>query len=276
MANKLWNGTLGTTAGDFSDAANFTPSGLPGTGDNLRFTGQYTQSVTSNVGVLSGVTLGNVVVERGFAGAFGDSTNDVMLRGSRFEYSGSTSAAFIDVLVTPSVFIYNTGSASSTGLRALYLVGAGISQFIMVRGSVGLAAMHGQSSVASSVRVAGGSLTIGNGVTLTTLQNKGGTVDVHSAATTITQYSGTVTLKESGAITTLNCAGGLITDGSTGTVTTANVTDGQLVVSYGIAKTITTLNQDAGSVSYDPNNVTISTYNLATNNRPATVSVSEA
>ena len=132
MADKLWNGTLGTTAGDFSDAANFTPSGLPTTGDNLRFTGQYTQSVSSNGGAVTGVVLGNVVVERGYSGSLGDSTNDVKLTGSRFEYYGSTSSAFVDVEDTANVFIYNTGAASSTGLRALYLVGAGISQLVLV------------------------------------------------------------------------------------------------------------------------------------------------
>jgi len=76
---------------------------------------------------------------------------------------------------------------------------------------------------------------------------------------------GSVNTLSSAAITTLNGFGGTITHNGTGTITTANLDGSELdLTDSGLARTVTTLNLDAGGIiKYDPSVVTITTQNEA-------------
>jgi len=274
MADKTWNGTGGTN-GDLSDAANWTPSGVPTTSDDVRFTASYTQAVSANLNALTGVTLGSVVIEKGYSGAIGDTTNDLDLTCTRFEFAGS-GVSYIDLQASNiTAIVHETAVASAIGQRGLYLIGSNIAELIVASGYIGLASRHGTTATAASVRASGGDVLLGSGATVTNIENHGGSIETATGATTAKNFSGRLTTKEAAAITTITVEGGTVNDSSTGTITTLNLEDGQYSVVYGYTKTITTINQNGGRLYYDPNNVTVSTHNLATDSVPKFVTVTE-
>ena len=68
MATKYWDGS---TDGDLNTAANWTPSGVPGAGDDVIFDGRTTQSVSGSMSTFATVDLGSVTIESGYTGSIG-------------------------------------------------------------------------------------------------------------------------------------------------------------------------------------------------------------
>lgn len=211
----------------------------------------------------SAVALASFIVEEGFSEAIASSTTWLRITTSRFEFNGSgSSAAYIDLAasaVSPQVFGTPSGG---TGVSGLNLIGSAISTVNCVDGSVGIAQRHQESATVSTVRVIGSQaiVTIGAGVSLTSLYVVQGSAYLRCAATTVTTWGGEVRTQETGAITTLNAYGGVVYPNSTGTITTLTV-DGAIVefTTSAVARTVTNLKHNSGTLHYDPAYVTVTT-----------------
>lgn len=264
MANKIWVGTVSGQEGNLTHAANWSPSGVPVTTDNVRFPAG-SNSITTNVTGLSTASLsgplGTVIFEDGFSGTVASSAAYMKFTCTRFDYSGS-GQAFIDLEASAiSPRILKTGGTSA-GQRSLYLVGSAISVLDILGGNVGLASRSYETASITTLRINGltADVWIGSGVTLTTLHHFAGKADLRCAATTVTAYGGTLTTSETGAITTFNVRGGIIYPNSIGTITTMNCDGGTTdFTKSGLARTVSTLKQNLGILIYDPAIITITT-----------------
>ena len=274
MANKYWNGTGGTD-GDVTDAANWTPSGVPGASDNVRLIASFDTNLDTNLDGLSGVSLGDFIVEEGYSGTIGTSTADLEITCSTFEFHGS-GVSYIDLKASNiTATVHNSASAPSVGSYGLHLIASNLADLLVINGSVALAGIMGTTSTTAAVHVSGGSLNLGSGCTLTTVTTYGGAVTIRASVTTVNGYGGTINTREQAAITTLLCDGASVEDGSTGTITTASIYSGDIQVRLGTTKTISTLNVYAGGgAAFDPNSVTVSTVNLGADNVPIRISSS--
>jgi len=274
MADKYWNGTGGTD-GDVTDAANWTPSGVPSASDNVRLVAAFDQAISSNLDGLTGVSLGDFIVEEGYSGTIGSSTADLEITCSSFEFNGS-GVAYIDLEASNiTATVHNSAAAASVGAFGLYLIGSNLADLVVAGGSVALASVMGTTATAAAVHVSGGSVSLGSGCTLTTITAYGGNTTIRANVTNVNGYGGTIATKEQAAITTLLLDGATLDDGSTGTTTTATVNSGYLAVKAGTSKTISTLNINAGGgASWDPNSVTVSALVVGDDDVPIKVNTS--
>ena len=89
-------------------------------------------------------------------------------------------------------------------------------------------------------------------------------------------YGGSVTLEEQSAVTTLNMKGnGTVYYNSTGTLATVAIDSGSLdCTRSGLSRTISSLKINEGSISYDPDRVTVSARSEPDN--PVSSSVAKA
>ena len=257
MADKIWLGTDSSSPTDFNTAANWSPSGVPGASDNVRFTAAYSNNCAGYDA--SGTALADVIIEHGHSGQLGSSTADLQLNCSYFEFAG-TGESYIDLgssTVAPRIKM--TGSGAGVGQYGLYLIGTGITVLSMEGGSVGLAAIHGQASTVTTVRQLGGDMKIG-AATVTNYEGHGGSALVACNLATAKLYGATLETAEQMTITTLTIENGTCRASSSGTITTANVHGGDLDFSQtGAARIVSTLNLNpGGGVKYDPASVTIS------------------
>jgi hypothetical protein len=274
MADKYWNGNAGTD-GDVTDATNWTPSGVPTASDNVRLIAAFDTAMSSNLDGLTGVSLGDFIVEEGYSGTIGSSTADLEITCSSFEFNGS-GVAYIDLEASNiTATVHNSAAAASVGAFGLYLIGSNLADLVVAGGSVSLASVMGTTATAAAVHVSGGSVSLGSGCTLTTITAYGGNTTIRANVTNVNGYGGTIATKEQAAITTLLLDGATLNDGSTGTTTTATVNSGSLQVKAGTSKTISTLNINAGgAANWDPNSVTVSTVALGGDNVPIKINSS--
>jgi hypothetical protein len=261
MANKTWVGNDSGNEGDYSVAANWSPSGVPSASDHVRIPASSTQNISSGLDQ-SAVAIGDFIVEEGYSGTIGSATGYLQIDPDRFEFNGS-GQSWIDIgSAAIDVQILGTATAS-TGERGLYLKGSAIDELAILGGNVGVAAVHGETATVTTCRVTGptADVWVGAGTTLTTLNVSQGTVRLRCAATTVTQYGGTLYTEESGAITTINLEGGTLYPNSSGTITTLNADGGTAdFTASGLGRTVSTLKQNPGSaITYDPSVLTITT-----------------
>lgn len=248
MADKTWVGTTG----DASTASNYSPSGVPAAGDNLRFpagAGSISSNLTAlNTATISGA-LGAVIFEEGYTGTVGTAAQSFQFTCSRFEFAGS-GLAYIDLQASAIEARVNQTAAADEGTRGLYLIGSALTGLVVKSGSVGLAARFGTTSTCATVRGNGADASIwcGAGATVTTFQSYAGDHRVRCAATTVTVYGGQVASEEIGAITTVNVNGGTFVGNSVGTITTLNARGGTSdFLQSAAARTVTTLNLYRGA-----------------------------
>lgn len=220
---------------------------IPQTAENVRIP-SGAGSITSNLDQ-SSVAINDFIREEGHQGTIGTAIGYLRIDPDRFEHSGS-GAAWIDIgtaAISPQVI---STARANTGLRGLNLRGTAIATLNILSGDVGLASLPGELSTATTVRVLGDSTTlwIGNGVTLTTLNQYAGEVRLRCGATTVLVFKGKHYTEENGAITTATLRGGEFFANSTGTITTFNLYGGTLdLQKSGATRTITTLNKYRGS-----------------------------
>jgi len=240
----------------FDAAANWSGAAVPVDGDDIVF-------ANSDVSCLYGlgqssVTPASITIDQSYTGEIGLPERNGTGSGSYDEYRdtylqlGDTSDA-TDIQVTigngtgsgsgriklntgdseASLKIYNTGNALENGIPALLWKGTDSSNTVeLYRGSLGIAALPGESATVSSLSVGfienelgDATLEIGDGVTLTTVDMSGGSVACNSAFTTLNMTNGELTHRD-GAVTTMNIDGGTVYYESTGTLTTGNVGGG--------------------------------------------------
>lgn len=265
MAQKTWLGDNAGNIGDWGVAANWSPSGVPTAGDDVRIPAG-SEKISGSLNQ-SAVALGDVIVEDGYTNAIGTRTAPadptyLQIDPNFFRFEG-TGVSYIDTGGTGSINpeIYKTATAGD-GLRGLYLKGTNFSVVSISDGQVAIAGFHGESATVPTLRLLGGSCWIGDGVTLTTLDIYDGDHVLRAAATTVNLYKGELLTREKGAITTVNVEGGTFTSDASGTITNLNINNGTVdLTKSGIGRTVSNLKVNPkGSLFYDPAVITVTTH----------------
>lgn len=253
----------------WSVAANWLESSVPVTGDDVTVDGG--PSIRYGLDQ-SAVTLASLRVGPNFPSSseigLPDQTNPANPAAGYPEYRdrrlkvGATLVAIdtasprvrLDLAAAATTVTVDATGGPRTSLEtALDLVGANAANVLRVNGgSVGLGAVAGDASTFAEVEAADGSLTVGPGVTLTTLNQSGGAVELRCAATTVVKTGGTLTRSGTGAVTTLRNRAGDVLDEGTGAVTTLHNT-GRYARGGLVGCTVTTAVLYAGSKTLDPN-----------------------
>jgi len=276
MADKTWVGGDAGGAGDWSIAANWSPSGVPVAADNVRIPAGNSQNIDAGLNQ-SAVALGDVIVENGYTGTIGDASTNLQIDPDYFRFNGATAGiAYIDLgSASIDVDIVDTASGS-TGIYGLNLIGTAISNLSIQSGEIGLAPRIGEAATVTDVVVLGGNLFIGEGCTITNISISDGSILCwENVSSTVNVYGGTFTIGYTATIATLNIYGGTFVLNSTGAVTTLNLYGGIVqAANNGLDKSISTLTLYSGDITFDPDFLSIST--ISQGDRPVTLSVSNA
>lgn len=276
MANKIWVGTTG----DLNTSGNWSPSGVPASGDNVYFPAG-SPSVTGSLDALKTATLGGalgaVEFEDGYTGTVGSSSSYMQFTCTSLKFSG-TGQAWLNLEASAiSPEIRKTATPASAASRGLYLKGSALATLSVAgSASVGVAAYGAETSTLTTARLvsASASLLLGAGVTVTTVQITAGQAEIRCGGTTLDIQGGTVTTYGSGTWTTATVDAGTFYPYSTGTISTVNLNGGTLDrLAAGQALTITTLNHNGGVFRYDENVTTVTTYNRK--DGPSQITVSD-
>lgn len=258
MAEKLWIGT----DGNYGTSGNWSPSGVPGAGDNVRIPrggGNISTSLDQ-----SAVAIGAFIVEEGYTGTIGTSSAYLEIDPDSFSFSGQ-GAAYIDVGAAAIALDVRNTATVAAGYYGLYLLGSAITILSVVKGSVGVAMQIGETStITDALRLSGNSATaaLGSGVTMT-----GTTVDVlagnaisNAALITANVAGGSLTLFGAATLTTANIKGGTFYPNGSGTITTINLGRSGGTVDFtqsGLDITVTNMNlYKGGSIKANPLRVT--------------------
>jgi hypothetical protein len=271
MAKKTWVGTDSGNEGDINVAANWSPSGVPTTSDDVYFDSTSTQAVTGSLTALSAVVLSSVVID-GATYAIGTTAGYLELASPVLHVRSTTGTTYLDFgSVTACAMVVDKASN-------LNVIGDTVNHTLdMNGGTVNIAVPRGDSALVQTISKRAGTLVVGEDVTLTTLNNDGGSTTLNSGGTTITMIGGTVTTR-AGTWTTINCDGGNLFPNSNGTITTLNIDTGGIVdMTKSVeSRTVTTLNLDgAGSIHYDDSYVTITTKTISAYGVPTKVTITQ-
>jgi hypothetical protein len=277
MATKQWLGTDATTPTSWAVAANWSPSGVPVTGDTVYL---LNNAVDIDTGLnQSAVTLAALFVDQTYTGRVGTAAADMQV-GATLCTIGNPSQGIVAAAGSPrlrfdfgtvqtAVTVVNTDTAASTdtGYPPVRLKGTHASNTCTVLGGrVGWAVGVGETSTIATLKIAGAgaNVVMGTGCTLTTITQTAGTLTINSAATTVTQTGGTLTTQGSGAIATATVSGTANLN-STGTITTLNVLNNGTANFGGnpAARTVTTPKLWKGGKILDPLGVVVYTNGLA-------------
>lgn len=283
MATRLWLGNVAGHEGEVDYADNYSPSGVPQTGDTL-IVANTSQSLNAGDLDQSAVTLAMLQIDQTFTGEIGTAAayyqvGATVVRIGRYDGAGNPAGSprlKLDLGAAQSAVTIDNASAVSTDadLPPIRLLANHASTVLTVRkGLVGLACQdRTEVSTVGTVKVdfvnnVGGDATVilGAGVTVTTVTKTGGWLALGCAATTVTQRAGTLVTDGSGAITTLNADGGFVVGNSSGTIGTLEIQDGAEVdlLRSTTARAVTTCKlHSGGALSYDPAVVTITTLSV--------------
>lgn len=214
MSLKRWHGEAAGVGGDLSAAANYSPAGLPATGDDVFFPAGAS-SVVSNLDALASIELGAVYFDEGFLGSVGDGSGSTPvylgLDCTELHWSARTQTpGYVSLLQagdTASVKVVITettpGLEGQFGLYLKNATTAAISPFSMTGGSVGVSYFAEETANVDYVRVLGGSAYFGPGTDLT------GEIDVWNGAVVANGYGSAVNVEvETGGIFTTAGSGG--------------------------------------------------------------------
>lgn len=263
MSSYLWSGSSSTA---WATGANWSPSGPPSTsGDSAYFDGTCTQGLASSN--QSATTLALLEIYSSFAFTIGSIGSPMQVGATQCRIGDSqgvsgTGSGRITLdfgTIQTNVYVTSTSNASTDiGKPSVRLKGANSSNVATVAsGSVGFAvetvsdtATFGTIAITGS----GASVTIGAGMTLTTLLQSAGTTVMYSGATNVYVEGGTLTVNGAGAIAAAQVAGYAYLQ-SSGTITTLSVYSGGTADFSGSAvpRTVTTLYAYKGAtIIYDP------------------------
>lgn len=240
---------------DYNTTANWTLDAVPASTNDVLF---IPGSVNVKYGLdQSGVAIADFRVFKGCSSQFGRFDNGVgmylKIDPDLFRYEGSGSPALFDIgSANIAAYIAAYGTPTATGYHTVYFKGSNVTTLTIDKGNVGVAALDADTATVATINIgyvttqaSDAAVTVGSGVTLTTLNQGGGTCELKCAATTVNVASGSTSLTTtgSGAITTVNVYGGSIYLNSTGTITTLNIYGGTVYLNQNRAsRTITTTN----------------------------------
>lgn len=231
MAFKLW---IGGSSNAFGTAGNWSPSGVPANGDTVVIDGNATQMIAGSD--QSAITLAALRIFRSCTFDVGSSATPLKIGATICEIgltpdggssaTGPQTVALDFSSIQTACTVYTNRGSGAGGYSSTIIRGTNASNKLTVKGgSVGVGTIFpGEATTFTEIDVAGSdtNVTIGYGVTLTTLNQSNGSIVLNCAATTINQDGGTLETRGSGAITTANISGQFVANG-TGTITTLNV-----------------------------------------------------
>ncbi len=226
---------------NYNDTGNWSGGSLPGPGDDTYIEGAtiLTGLDQSGAGTMDSLHITESRIGTNPADGYNPTYLDIRATVGDVNYNHGVAAVsqsgpvlldFGDVVTALTIHDSGVDGSNRTapGVRVLM---AAASSILVRKGVVAVASGAGETSTVTTItsgyttqKNTDVDLLIGDGVTLTTLNQQGGDVVLRSAATTATQEAGTLRTEGSGAIGTLNVKGGRCTSNSTGTVAAANVT----------------------------------------------------
>lgn len=240
MATYVWDGS---TDGDTTTAANWTPAGPPGDTDDVIFPAWATQAVDGNAdfpaGSASGVGFKSVTIEEGVTYNIGSRATPLELWMDKDSntgvWIGGTGTYFLTPKDYEQITITEAGSAPGDGQFAVNLTGmlldnsttGAVNIHCESNQSIGIAAEANTASEVDELYISGGDVTLGSGVVLNDASSafpvvmSGGTLVSDSPFTTVTQTGGVWT-HQAGAVTTITLSGTLKYN-STGTIGTLTI-----------------------------------------------------
>lgn len=231
-----WSGTGNTTSsvglGDYNTAINWSGDSVPvATDDVIIPAGTMDLQYGLNQ---SAVAIGEFLVESGHRAQIGRFDGGIphylRLDPDTFSFLGSGSLGLFDFgSAAIPLLIESRGAPAEAGRHVVYIKGSALTTVEINRGNVGIAPLFGETATIGTLicgfadnQANDVDLTVGGGVTLTTLNQTGGRCLLKCSATTVNQSSGcTLTTEGTGAIATLT-ARGAVYPKSTGTIGTLN------------------------------------------------------
>ena len=275
MATKIWVGTDTGNEGDVATAANWSPSGVPTTADDVVFENS-SQSVTEGFNQ-STTVLSSLSIAQSYTGAIGDSDEYLEFGASAVKighHYGTGSPAGsgrikLDLGTASSVVtVLNSGTPTDANKNTIRLKAVSSSTEVHItKGSVGIASdATGETSTVKTIHIGydtnkknDADLNVGPGVGLTNFYKTGGESLLGCAATLVEVSGGELTTYGSGAVATMTVTGGSVESNSTGTITALNVSGGAVDFTKSpAARTVTTVKLEAGGqLSYEPDVLTI-------------------
>lgn len=264
MSINRWLGGTGGSTTDVAVTTNWSALALPGAGDDVYVEANPSgtdYSMAASLTTFATTNFKSFNVSQTYTGQIGTAsaylqiactgpTNFGYQVGGGTSGTGSTRAKIDNGTAVTTFNIYNTASTSAdAGKGALQLLGSNAANILNIsQGLVSVAITPGETSTLATITSAG-SLFLGGGVTLTTVNVNGGLAQIQSATTTLNIYNGTASVYGTIASTTVNiAASGALAWYSSGTVT--NMNNSGLVDYSGDAraKTITTPKAYKGSI----------------------------
>lgn len=275
------NSVLNSSPNDGNVLTNWSGGALPTGSDDIVF-GNSTVDLLYGLDAIGDVT--GCVIDSTYTGRIGlprNNANGYVEYRTRFLQLG-TGLATLDVgqgqatgsgrmnlaignrSADTAINVYQTGTAIETGIPALLLTTGTQSAdttLTVNRGDVGIAAGAGETAVIDTLTMgyidritSDATVTVGSGVTLTTINKSGGEATIATNVTTATQTDGTLTINGTATLTTLNLDGGTIYYSTSGTLTTAVVSSAAIFscVRDGRSRTITNMAIHSGGAILDP------------------------
>lgn len=255
---------------------NWSQNDAPDTGDDLIF---EPGNVSWKYGLnQSGVAIADFKVQQGCQSEYGrfeyGKFHYLRIDPDSFDYRGSGGLNLFDIgSANINMYVEAYGSQTANGRHVVYLKGSDIATLEVAKGNVGVAVLDADTATVATILCgllenpqADVNLTIGSGVTLTTLTQSAGSCTLRCAATTVSVYPGATLYTEgTGTIGTLHIyEGGTAYLKSSGTITTMNLFGTADFSRDLTAKTVTTLNHKKGGTLVKHDNITVSTYNPPT------------
>lgn len=268
--------TANSGPNDVSIAANWSTNALPVSGDDLYIVNN-SNSLLYNLSTLSAVVLNSLTWDTTFTGTCGlpatNANGYEEYRPRNFQISTPTES-FLPGTGGGSQLIQRdngaqawtvnvsaTGSPLTQGRPALFLKGSSAANVLTVtQGLVGSAIDPGDTATWSTINVGyqnsvqtDVTLTLGSGVSVTTIDQTAGIVNVSCPVTTWTQQNGTANFYGTGAIGTLDVEGGVFDYQSNGTCTGLTVGDDGTVDYRSDPRARTVTNATIYGAFIDPN-----------------------
>jgi hypothetical protein len=292
MATKTWIGTDSGNAGDWGTAANWSGFTVPISGDDV-IIANSSQDITGTLDQ-SAVALTSLTIDQSYTGLIGSAQADFLeigtasaiigqKRGSTGTYTGSKRLNLdFGTTTAAQIKVYNTASRGQDQNRQPLRIRAvnASTDLSIYGGTMSVSDDSSNSSTLGDIIVEGGSITVGDSVTLTNLTQSGGSITLQSSIVTAVIKGGTMNLYDStsaSTITTLTVSSsGSVNHFASGTITTLNLNGGTVdLTKTQSAKTITTVTCSAGATLItDTGTVTITNDIALASNEKITVGFS--
>lgn len=274
MALKTWIGTASGFVGDWGEAANWSPSGVPVSTDDV-ILANSSQDVLSNLDQ-SAVALNSLTIDQSYTGLLAPTQSQFLEIGAVICELGQVRATSgtqtgskrlnldLGSTTASTIRVFNTASQSiDTNRQPTRLRAVNASTTLSVfSGAMALSEDSENSSTVGTITVNGGSMNGGSSITLTNLLMNGGSLTLTSSITgTATIKGGTLNLLDSITASTIGTLivedGGTVNHNASGTITTFNMLGGTTDLTPNqVTKTVTNFTPTGGTLITDSSLIT--------------------